>query len=281
MMLLGNVNQKMKRGVMSKLSVLATIGSLIKQFRTFDRQIVAAIAVMLSLLLAAEAVAGPPFLTDDPVPVDLHHWELYVATQIAIERESTSGTAPHFEINYGALPDVQLHAIAPFAYDNPRGSNNLEHGFGDTELGVKWRFIHETDWMPQIAAFPITEIPTGDDDKGLGNGKQQVFLPLWAQKSWGKWTTYGGGGYWLNPGEGNKDYWFMGWLLQRQITEKLVLGGEVFHATPSEEDGDSRTGVNFGGIYDFTANYHLLFSAGRDIKGPNLLISYIALQITF
>ena len=135
--------------------------------------------------------------------------------------------------------------------------------------------------MPQIGTFPLTEIPTGSKDQGLGNGKQQLFVPLWAQKSWGKWTSYGGGGYWKNPGQGNKNYWFTAWLLQRKVTEELTLGGEVFHATPNEQGGDSRTGMNFGGIYDFTEDYHLLFSAGRDIKGPNLLIGYLAFQITF
>jgi hypothetical protein len=238
-------------------------------------------ALGLVLSCANSALCGPPFLTDDPEPVELHHWEFYTATQVAITRNETSGTAPHFEINYGALPDVQLHLITPFMYDDPRGSDHLNYGYGDTEVGVKWRFIHETDEMPQIGVFPLTEIPTGDQDRGLGNGKQQLFLPLWVQKSWGKWTSYGGGGYWLNPGQGNKDYWFTGWLLQRQVTEKLALGGEVFYATPSEEGGDSRTGVNLGGIYDFTENYHLLFSVGRDIKGQSLLISYLAIQMTF
>jgi hypothetical protein len=235
---------------------------------------------VMAVFFPAAVLAGPPFLTDDPVPVELNHWEIYIATQTAIARDDSSGTAPHFEINYGALPEVQLHLITPFVYDHPSG-DTTHYGYGDTEFGIKWRFIQETDQIPQVAAFPITEIPTGNDDAGLSNGKQQLFLPLWAQKSWGKWTSYGGGGYWLNPGEGNKDYWFTGWLLQRQVTEKLVLGGEAFYATPSEEDGDHRLGVNFGGIYDFTQNYHLLFSAGRDIKGPNLFISYLGFQITF
>ena len=226
------------------------------------------------------APAGPPFLTDDPEPVELHHWEFYTATQTAVTRKGTNVTAPHIEINYGALPDLQLHVITPFEYDNPRGDKR-HYGYGDTELGVKWRFIHEPDKLPQIGVFPLIEMPTGNKDQGLGNGKPQVFLPLWGQKSWGKWKSYGGGGYWLNPGEGNKNYWFTGWVLQRQITEKLALGGEIFHATPSEENGDSRTGVNFGGTYDFTENYHLLFSVGQDIKGPNLLIGYLAIQITF
>src|SRR5579884_3623903 len=27
--------------------------------------------------VAAPAMAGPPYLTDDPIPTDLHHWEIY------------------------------------------------------------------------------------------------------------------------------------------------------------------------------------------------------------
>ena len=27
-----------------------------------------------------------------------------------------AGTAPHVEVNYGAVPNVQLHGIAPLAY---------------------------------------------------------------------------------------------------------------------------------------------------------------------
>jgi hypothetical protein len=29
------------------------------------------------LLLSSSALAGPPFVTDDPEPVDYLHWELY------------------------------------------------------------------------------------------------------------------------------------------------------------------------------------------------------------
>ena len=36
------------------------------------------LAVGLSLILAAPTFAGPPFLTDDPEPVDYQHWEFYV-----------------------------------------------------------------------------------------------------------------------------------------------------------------------------------------------------------
>ena len=83
------------------------------------------------------------------------------------------------------------------------------------------------------------------------------------QKDFGKWTTYGGGGYWINPGPGNRDYWFAGWLLQRQVTDKLALGAEVFHTTSSMVGRAGVTGFNLGGQYDLDAHHHLLFSAGR------------------
>ncbi len=33
-------------------------------------------------------------------------------------------------------------------------------------------------------------------------------------------------------------------------------------------------------IIDFNGNWHLLFSVGRDIKGPNILFSYFSIQFT-
>ena len=97
--------------------------------------------------------AGPPFVTDDPEPVDYQHWEFYIASQDAKMGGDWSGTAPHFELNYGVVPDVQLHLIAPLAYDVPP-AGSAHYGYGDTELGVKFRFIQETNYLPQVGIFP-------------------------------------------------------------------------------------------------------------------------------
>jgi len=134
---------------------------------------------------------------------------------------------------------------------------------------------------PQAGVFPIVLLPTGDEDKGLGTGEVQAFFPLWVQKSGEPWTTYGGGGYWINPGSDNKNYWFMGWELQRDITRYLTLGAEVFHQTPIEEGGESDTGFNAGAIINFSDLQHLLLSAGRDFSGPNNVSFYVGYQLTF
>jgi hypothetical protein len=142
----------------------------------------------LWLIPTVSTLAGPPFRTDDPIPVDYHHGEIYLFSTGTRDSDGTGGVGPALEFNYGILPDTQFHVIAPMAYDAPRDEAS-HFGYGDTEIEVKYRLVHETDVLPAIGVFPLLEIPTGDQDKGLGNGKAQFFLPLWLQKDFGKWTT--------------------------------------------------------------------------------------------
>lgn len=241
----------------------------------------AILVVSLLLLFPWHPVfAGPPFLTDDPVPVDYRNWEVYVASRWEFNEDEKVGTAPHLEVNYGVIPNVQIHLIAPLVYIKPEGESS-HYGYGNTEIGFKYRFLQETDSIPQAGIFPVLLIPTGNNSDGLGSGEVKAFIPLWIQKSWGSWTTYGGGGYFINPGEGNRHWWFTGWLLQRDISEKFTLGAEVYHSTPDTEDGESRSGFNVGAVIDFNETEHLLMSAGRDISGPNEFSFYLGFQWTF
>ncbi len=248
------------------------------------------LAALLSLASPRGAFAGPPFITDDPEPVDPGHWEVYAFSDGALEGASTTGVGPSVEVNYGAAPGLQLHFIGNLAYDAP-GGQTRQYGLGDTELGAKYRFINpgKDDWYPEVGIFPLVELPTGDAKRGLGGGYVAAYIPIWLQKDFGDWTTYGGGGYWINPGPGNRNYWFAGWLLQRQVTKQLALGAEVFHQTASMAGRRDSTGFNLGGQYDFTEHDHLLFSAGRGgvayavdagaVKYPTTY--YLAFQYTF
>ena len=66
--------------------------------------------------------AGPPFVTDDPEPVDYQHWEFYIASQHAETSDGWSGTAPHIELNYGVITNVQLHCRPPTVLHRLDGS---------------------------------------------------------------------------------------------------------------------------------------------------------------
>ena len=242
------------------------------------RRSIAALAPVL-LLAPAIARAGPPYVTDDPEPVEFRHWEFYLATQHSVTRDAASGTAPHVEVNYGAWPGLQLHVIVPLAYARPSGGST-SYGVGDIEVGAKLRFIDESQWWPMVGTFPMFELPTGNAARGLGTGHLHVLIPLWLQKSFGPWTSYGGGGLWVNPGQGNRNYGYFGWLLQRRLSQLATLGTEIFYTTPDQVGGSANLRFNIGIVLDFTEHHHLLFSAGRGIVGATIFQGYLAYQLT-
>jgi hypothetical protein len=173
---------------------------------------------------------------------------------------------PFFEADYGAFRDTQLHMVVPFSFNATKGQPSY-YGPGIVELGVKYRIIHETNAMPQIGVFPLVELPTGDPDKGLGKGKTQLFIPIWLQKSWGRkhhqWKTYGGGGYWINPGLHNKNYWFCGWVIQRDICKDCWSGLELFYQTKTKINEHESFGFNIGGAIPIHKNWQVLYSFGN------------------
>jgi hypothetical protein len=250
--------------------------------RTTRRVSVAAQLTMLGLALVGNACGGPPFVTDDPEPVDYQHWEFYIASQDSDTYGDWSGTGPHVELNYGVVSNVQLHLIAPLAYDVPP-AGVAHYGYGDTEVGVKFRFVQETERLPQVGVFPLLEIPTGSGREHLGTGHLQGFTPLWLQKSWGEWTAYGGGGYGINSfSVGNQNWWFAGGVLQKQVLTNVLIGAEVFHQSTLQVDFPNvGTAFNVGTVIDLSEQHHLLFSAGRSIDGPTSFQCYIAYQFTF
>jgi hypothetical protein len=235
--------------------------------------------LVFGLPLLSSLRAGPPFLTDDPEPVDLHHWETYLfATG---DRTSDGGivNGPAAEFNYGVLPDMQLHLVVPVANVSPSGGSATA-GLGDAELGVKYRFGHEGSATPQVGIFPMVELPTGHAARGLGNGRAWFRLPVWLQKSWGSWTTYGGGGAALNSAPGQRNYSFGGWLVQRDFGPRVSLGGEIFSQGADAVDGRGFTAVNLGGSYNLTGQFSLLFSAGRSLSGERHTLWYLGLYWT-
>lgn len=234
------------------------------------------------IFAANPAWCGPPFVTDDPEPVEYRHHEMYLASEQTIT-QSGKVVTPLLEYNYGALPDLQLSITLPYVFNSPTGQMK-QQGMGDVVLGAKYRFAQETDTQPMMAIYPVVVTPNGDANKGLGNGGTQIFLPLWIQKKWGDWQSYGGGGYWINRGQGAGNHWYFGWALQKNISEHLTLGGEIFRQTDQLPVDNSVTGFNLGGTYNLDTHNRLLLSVGRglsEIRSQNSFSSFIGYGLSW
>ena len=152
-------------------------------------------------------------------------------------------------------------------------------GYGDTEIALKVRFMQEEPGRPQASFYPAIVLPTGNANAGLGGGLPKVFLPIWAQKTNGSWTYFGGGGVWHNPGLGNRDYTFTGFAVTHDVRDGLNVGAEVYHQSADTTAGQGSTGVGVGVIAARGEHHALLASFGRGIGGGNSFHAYAAYEL--
>ena len=236
---------------------------------------------------------GPPYQTDDPVPVDLHHYEFYVFGGVDGTPAEIDSTGPAFEFNWGAIPRVQLHAIlssGEVAPSNnpvylPGGTGPSAFGLTDMELGAKIAWIKESRHVPQIGSFTMFEMPTGNASRGLGVGKVWYKLPIWLQKNSGKWLFDGGGGYQVVPQTGYRNFPYGGFLIKRELNERLELGAEIF-AHGGEGYAAAQTEksamIDIGGYYHFkNPNEQFLFCYGHSVTGQTENYAYVGMYWTW
>ena len=235
-------------------------------------------ALAIWLLFAAYfSQAGPPFVTDDPETPPPGGWEINVPFILERTPGKTEMETPLFDLNYG-LPDIQLKLEFPIEIVN-EDSNGTQVGPGDSLIGVKWRFFNNEDSQVQLGTYPQVLAPTGNHSRGLGDGHAAFVLPFLAQKSWEEWTLYGNIGYWWQGAHEQRDYFYAGAVVEREINERLELGVELFGNSPKEHDGRSEVAFNVGGTWKLTRHVNLLFSGGRDIVGDTHAMAYIGLQL--
>ena len=207
------------------------------------------------------ALAGPPFVTDDPVPTDRGHWEIYNFVS-GVRADGATGGQAGVDLNYGGAEDLQLTAVVPLGFDTGQG----RAGISNVELAAKYRFLHQdkTTVAPDLAFFPRVITPTGG--ARLGTGHVQLLLPVWAEKDFGPWAVFGGGGLTFNPGRDQRDFWLSGVGVTRAVTKRLSLGAEVYHHTRDARDGADFTGVNVGALLKLGNHWSLIGAGGPGVQ---------------
>jgi hypothetical protein len=232
------------------------------------------------LLPSVPALAGPPYVTDDPEPTDKGHYEIFLYAGGSATRDG-SGGAGGIDFNYGAAENLQVTAVLPLAWNAPTAGPSAAN-LGNVELAAKYKFLHQDDVGLDVAFFPRVFLPAGSGEVGARH--VSLLLPVWLGRSWGRWSVFGGGGCVLNNGGGGNDFCQTGWAATDQVLPHLQLGGEIYYQTADHVGGRASTGIGAGAIYDLNDNLHLMASAGPGIQNAgetDRCTWYAALQITF
>lgn len=175
---------------------------------------------------------------------------------------------------------MQVTVGVPFAYAHDH--SGMHSGLGDLEISVKYRFYHDESAGISIAAFPGISLPTAGPSRGSDH--VTALLPIWGQKDFGRWSVFGGGGYAINPGAGNRNYWTGGVALTREFSDDLLVGIEADRQGSDEVGGRASTSLGVGAILQLPKPFRLLASAGptfSDGGGAADFHGFMALGLDF
>ncbi|HEX6794233.1 MAG TPA: transporter [Casimicrobiaceae bacterium] len=249
--------------------------------RKWMQPCVVAIAIALP---AGTAQSGAPFQTDDPGVVGAGRVELLVFDQVTLAGRTRSGSAPGVEWHWGVRDGTEIDVTSALA-SSASSDTGTRRGYGDTTIGLKYRLVPESVTAPLVSLVPKVTFATGSAARGLGNGGNRLLLGVAIQKEIAAgFVTYANAAYTFNNGRDNRDFWFAGWVVQRQLSPEWVVGAELFATSAQAVGHRGSTGVNVGGYYLFDPNDPLLFSLGRGVANvheTNRVSSYIGYQRSF
>jgi hypothetical protein len=78
--------------------------------------------------------------------------------------------------------------------------------------------------------------------------------------------VFGGGGYVLNPGAGQRDYLQQGVVVTRQMAPGFQLGLEYYGAGPASQGDRPIHGLNLGTVIHLKGPFSLLGSFGQGLN---------------
>jgi len=149
------------------------------------------LALVLTLVVAATAVAQQPFVTDDADTTPKRHFHFEFSNEFDLLQRSsfpnTKQNTADFEIDYGVLDRVEIGVEVPLlTIFNAGGTVPSRYsGIGDTNLSVKYNFLREGEHsrLPAMAIALNLELPTGNTSNGLGSGLADFYMNGILQKS--------------------------------------------------------------------------------------------------
>ncbi len=134
------------------------------------------------------AFGAHPLLTDDAGTQGAGNHQIELNSDW-LQDDGDQAQVGALTYTYGIRPDLDIYVNLPAGLASPSGP-------GDASLGMKWLVWEGRD--TSLALTPELIAATGDENKGLGNGKPGIALTLIASHAAGNWGIHGNLGLSLN-----------------------------------------------------------------------------------
>lgn len=220
--------------------------------------------VAIILICSAQSLAqSPPLLTDDPGTPGDGRWEVNIVTSFERMRGHRSFEAPLFDINYGIGNNLQLKVEVPWLVQHAPGEKS-QSGLGNTEVGVKWRFLDAEKHGIDMSVYPQIEFnnPTNSVERGLVEPGTRFLLPVQVSRKVGPVEMTGELGYSFTRHGSNETTY--GLAVARGVSRRVELLAEV-SGTSANHFHENQLVFNIGSIVQINKKANLVSAVGRSI----------------
>ena len=230
---------------------------------------ISAITVSLTLFLSATAFAAHPLITDDTGVQGAGKFQFELNGQYsrnndgqgAIEQVRQAATA----LTYGVTDAIDVAVCLPWQKSDldDNGLATSSSGLSDVGITVKWHFFDQEGLS--LALRPGITLPTGDFDKGLGNGKATESLFLISTndlKPFMPLTLHMNLGYIRNEskGEDRVDLWHASFAAVYAAAQSLQIVADIGTDTNPQKETKMNPAYLLGGvIYSVTESLDVDF----------------------
>ena len=235
------------------------------------------------------AFAAHPLITDDTGTQGKGKAQLEFTGEYGHDSEdgTTTNTLvfPRIPVlSYGISETVDFVLGVPFERMELKqaGGTTTERGISDISLQLKWRF-YEKEGL-SFAVKPGVTLPTGDEDKGLGNGKASYSTFFITTKDMAPWAFHFNVGYIRNEfklqadEDANRKYiWHVSLASQVKIIKNLKAVVNIGRERNLDKGSNTDPAFLLGGvIYSITESFDLDAGVKAGLNRSETDITYLA-----
>ena len=248
--------------------------------------------VLTMFIYSTTAFAAHPLITDDTGTQGKGKFQVEVNSEFNYDREKEEGVTTKETggeiaalLSYGILDNIDIVLGMPFQMLKIKEDDELtsrERGISDLSLEVKWRF-YEKDGLG-FALKPGITLPTGNEKKGLGNGRPSYGLAFITTKELGPWAFHFNLGYTRNEyklredKEANrKDIWHVSLASEVEVVKNLKLVGNIGVERNPEKASSKHPAFILGGlIYSISENVDIDIGVKGGLNKPETDFTILA-----
>jgi len=231
------------------------------------------LTVLVLLMLPVHAFAAHPLITDDAGTLGKGGSQLEINTEVSCDREKENGIIIKEQggeiaaiLTHGMMENMDIVLGVPYQWLKVREDYDVtddKDGLSDISLEMKWRFFENEGFA--FALKPGITVPTGNEDKGLGNGRFSYSLTLISTKEIKDWAFHLNLAYMRNAyqlqedRDANRKYlWHVSVAAEKGLTESMTAVANI--GTERNPDKTSSIHPAFalaGIVYSVTDNLNV------------------------